>query len=103
MTRPDTEIIVIPRSLELITAEDALSSLALVALVCGNRPLVSPAEVWDQLQSLFWIPADAFAVSTYSPEDFLVRFNHWEDLEGVLHGPVPVGTPFFLLWKRWRQ
>jgi hypothetical protein len=74
-----------------------------VALVCWNHPLVSPAEVWDQLQSLFRIPTDAFAVSRYSSEDFLVRFNHREDLKGVLHGPVLVGMPIFLLWKRWRQ
>jgi hypothetical protein len=46
--RPATEIIVIPRSLELIAAEDALFSLALVALVYENHPPVSPTEVWDQ-------------------------------------------------------
>lgn len=39
----------------------------------------------------------------YSPEDFLVRFNYREDLEDVLHRPVPLGTPFFLIWKRWRR
>jgi hypothetical protein len=29
-----------------------------------------------------------------------VRFYNRED---VVHGPVPFGTPFFLIWKRWRR
>lgn len=84
-------------------AEEALSSLALVALISGNRPPVCPADVRDQLQSFYKISAESFVVSRYSPEDFLVRFNHREDLEDVLSGPVPVGTPFFLLWRRWHH
>lgn len=42
-------------------------------------------------------------MSCYSPEDFLVPFTSSADLVDVLHGPVPVGTPFFLVWKRWRR
>lgn len=36
------------------------------------------------------------------PEDFLVRFNDRADLEDVVHAPVPLGTPFYLIWKQWR-
>ncbi|CAD6266660.1 unnamed protein product [Miscanthus lutarioriparius] len=49
------------------------------------------------------IPDDAFSISCYAPEDFLVKFNSRHDLEDVLRGPVPIGTPFFLVWKHWRR
>ena len=74
-----------------------------MALVGGNRPPVSPAEVRAQLESLYHIDGDSFSVSRYSPEDFLVRFTNPMDLDAVLHGPMPVGTPFYLIWKRWRR
>ena len=32
-----------------------------------------------------------------------MRFNNADDLEDVLQGPVPMGTPFYLLWRRWRR
>lgn len=48
-TRPLSEIVVIPCMAVLSAAEEALSSLALVALVSGNRPPVSPAQVREQL------------------------------------------------------
>lgn len=32
-----------------------------------------------------------------------MRFNSRQDLEDVMNGPVPVGTPFFLIWRRWRR
>lgn len=101
--RPRSEIIIFPQSAELDAAEEALSSLALVALVGGNRPPVSPAQVREHLQSFFRLPPEAFTVSRYAPEDFLVRFYSRNDLEGVLNGPVPIGTPFYPLWRRWRR
>ncbi|CAD6266694.1 unnamed protein product [Miscanthus lutarioriparius] len=99
--RPGLEIVVIPRSVELQAADDALSSLALVALVGGSRPTVTIADVRHQLTLFYRIPDDAFSISCYAPEDFLVKFNSRHDLEDVLRGPVPIGTPFFLVWKRW--
>ncbi|CAD6246221.1 unnamed protein product [Miscanthus lutarioriparius] len=101
--RPRSELLVIPRSAELNAVESALSSLALVAMVGGNRPPVSPADVRRQLVSFYNLPADAFSVCRYAPEDFLVRFNNADDLEDVLQGPVPMGTPFYLRWCRWRR
>ncbi|CAD6209198.1 unnamed protein product [Miscanthus lutarioriparius] len=89
--RPRSEIIIFPQSAELDAAEEALSSLALVALVGGNRLPVSPAQVREHLQSFFRLPPEAFTVSRYAPEDFLVRFYSRNDLKGVLNGPVPSG------------
>lgn len=80
---------------------EALSSLVLVAMVGGTRPWVSPTDVCDLLVSFYHVPHDAFTISRYSPEDFLVYFNNTDDLMEVLHGPVPVATPFSLIWKRW--
>lgn len=92
----------IPRTDQINVAEEALSSLALVALVGGNRPPLTPAMVREQLQSFYLIDANVFTVSRQAPEDFLVRFYSRDDLEAVVDAPVPVGTPFYLLWRRWR-
>ncbi|CAD6230352.1 unnamed protein product [Miscanthus lutarioriparius] len=83
--------------------KEALSSLALVAIVGGTRPPVSPAEVRELLVSFYHIPSESFTVSRYSQKDFLVRFNDSDNLLTVLHGPVPVNTPFFVVWKRWHR
>lgn len=62
---PRLELLLFPRTVELNAAESALSSLALVALVGGNRPPVSPAQVREHLQSFYNMPEDAFtAVAT---------------------------------------
>lgn len=90
--RPRLELLLLPRTAELNEAESALTSLVLVAMVGGNRPTVSPAQVRDQLQSFYNMPADAFIVSRHSPEDFLVQFNCRDDLECVLHALL--GTAF---------
>jgi hypothetical protein len=58
--RPATEVVVIPCLAELSVAEEALTSLALVALVGGNWPSVSPAEVRNQLELFYRIPVDSF-------------------------------------------
>ena len=55
------------------------------------------------MESFYNISANAFTVSRYSPEDFLVCFNNRGDLEEVVQAPVPLGTPFYLVWKRWRR
>jgi hypothetical protein len=57
--------------------------------------------VHAQLTSFYNLLDDAFTVSRYSPEDFLVRFYTREDLDCVLHALVPMGMPFFLVWKCW--
>jgi hypothetical protein len=89
----------VPRSAELEAAERDLG-LALVALVAGTRPPVSPAMVRDYLATFFGI-TDAL-VRRHDPEDFVVRFSRPEDVETVLHSRVP-GAPFRLIWHPWRR
>lgn len=47
------------------------SSLALVAMVGGNHPPVSPADVHDHLESFNHVLPEAFTVSRYAQEDSL--------------------------------
>jgi hypothetical protein len=51
----------------------------------------------------YHISSEAFTESRYAPEDFLMRFIAREDLENVVHVPVPLNTSFYLVWKRWRR
>ncbi|CAD6336108.1 unnamed protein product [Miscanthus lutarioriparius] len=100
--RPRTGIVIIPRSQEVNSAEAELS-LALVAIVGRNRPMVSAADVRALLEGFYHLAPDEFSVSTYPPEDFLVRFRSAQARDGVLHAPHPQGTRFVLLWRPWRR
>jgi hypothetical protein len=51
----------------------------------------------SHLESFYHISSEAFTVSRYALEDFLVRFIAREDLENVVHAPVPLNTPFYLV------
>lgn len=48
MARPWVELVVIPRSAEVVTAEEQ-SSLALIALIGVNRSATSPAQLRELL------------------------------------------------------
>lgn len=76
-------------------AEDALS-LALVALVGGTCPPVTPAMVRDHLRSRFHIDDAAMSVMRHEPEDFIVHFSHRVDLKWVLAAPSDDAAPFML-------
>jgi sarcosine oxidase gamma subunit len=54
-------------------AEENLS-LALIAIAGRNRPTVTTNNVRAQLEGLYHFQPDEFTVSTYAPEDFMVRF-----------------------------
>jgi len=97
-------LVIVPRTAEIQAAEDALS-LALVALVGGTRPPVTPAMVREHLRDQFNIEDDAMSVLRHAPEDFIVRFRSRDDLERVLNSrPPPVAaSPFVLLWRRWSR
>jgi hypothetical protein len=93
---------VVPRTPALQAAEDALSN-ALLALVLGTRPPVSPAMILHHLQEHYGIAADRVTVRRTRPDDFIVRFNRQEDLELVLANQRPAGAPFTLRWRRWTR
>lgn len=71
-------MVVVQRTPALQAAEDQLS-LALLALVLGTRPLVSPAMVLDHLRDHFNIAEDLVSVRRMRPDDFIVRFSRRED------------------------
>ncbi|XP_066337435.1 uncharacterized protein [Miscanthus floridulus] len=96
------ELIVVPRTPALQAAEDALS-LALLALVIGTRPLVTPAMAREHLAGFFGITDDRAMVCRTRPDDFIVRFTRQEDLELVVSTPHPARAPFTLRWWRWSR
>lgn len=93
------ELVVVPRSMELEAAERDLGR-ALVAVVAGTRPRVSPAMVRAFLDEHYAI-RDA-SVRRHEPEDFVVRFANHEDMIRVLHTRIH-DPPFLLIWHPWRR
>jgi hypothetical protein len=96
-------LVVVPRSSALQQAEDRLSSLAMVALVLGNRPPVSTAMVRAHLSESFGIGSDRVSVHRFWPDDFIARFRHREDLDMVLGTPPPLRSNFALRWRPWSR
>lgn len=81
-----TGFVVVSRSAELQASEDALG-FALVAMVGGTRPAVSPAMVATYLLEHFDIMAREAVIRRHDPEDFIVRFRRREDRDRVLASP----------------
>lgn len=73
----------------LQAAEDAL-----LAMVVGTRPAVTPAMV--RLHLLQYYGIAEVSVWRTRPGDFIVRFTNLEDLDTVLGTPSPEGAPFAL-------
>lgn len=71
-------------------------SLALVALVGGTRPPVTPAMVREHPRVRFHVDDADMSVMRHAPEDFIVRFSRREDLERVLAAPPKGSAPFML-------
>lgn len=82
-----------PHTAEIQVAEEALS-LALLALVLGTRPPVSPVMLKQHLIDYYNVPGDLVTVRRTHPDDFIIRFARGEDLERVLGSPEPRGAPF---------
>lgn len=80
---PLLQLVVVPRTTAIQAAEDALS-LALLALVLGTRPAVTPAMMLQHLHVHYSITEERVSVRWTRPDDFLVRFSHQEDLDLVL-------------------
>jgi len=80
---------VVPRSQEIDAVEARLSSSALVAVMGGSRPAVSPWQVGMLLEEFLSIQHGEYVVSRFAPEDFLVEFSSAADADRVLHAPHP--------------
>jgi hypothetical protein len=88
-------MVVVHRSAKLQDSEAALSR-ALVCLVAGTRPDISPAMVAEYLMHYFGFDLANFLVRRHDLEDFIVRFAVQHDLEMVLQTVVP-DPPFRLI------
>ncbi|CAD6222371.1 unnamed protein product [Miscanthus lutarioriparius] len=93
-------LVVVPRTMAIQVAEEALS-LALLALVLGTRPAVTPVAMLYYLQEHYGITEEHVSVRRTRPDDFLVRFSHQEDLDLVLYNQRPEGVSFALWWRRY--
>jgi len=82
-------VVTIPCSTAFNAIEDALLSLALVALVGGNLPEISWEQVVDHIICVYNFDVGRFSMSTNAPKDFLVHFRHRENLEVMLTAPTP--------------
>ena len=94
-------LLVVPRSAEIQAAEAMLES-ALVVLVGGTRPFVSPAMVYQYLHTTFDITHNDVDVRRHHPEDFVVRFRSRVDRDRVLSAR-PRGALLPLIWRPWRR
>jgi len=94
-------LVVVPRTALLQATEDELSSLALVAMVVGRRPPISPAMVRAHLLESFGLGDDQVFVRRFWQDDFIVRFSRREDLDDVLGTPPLSVGAFTLRWRPW--
>jgi hypothetical protein len=75
--------------------------MALLALVLGMCPLVTPAMMLQHLCNHYGIAEDLITVRRMWPDDFIIRFSRQQDLDHVLGSPEPQGAPFVIRWHRW--
>jgi hypothetical protein len=85
--------------------DDAETELAnaLVAMVGGSRPIVSPTDVLLHLSRLYQVNAHQVEVCRSNPNDFLLIFSERHLADRVLLVDLPDDTPFMLLFRHWRQ
>jgi hypothetical protein len=93
---------VLPRTAAVNAAEANLQH-ALVAMVWGHRPPVSPTQVYGYLEQHFHVAAHEVQVRCFRPDDFLLVFSSYEATSRVLLAAPLDGTEFTLLFHRWRR
>jgi hypothetical protein len=96
------ELRVIPRTQAIDEAEAALAN-ALVVLVGGNRPTLSPEQVRHHLSRFYAIRDGEVQVKRYSCVDFLLIFTTRQLADRVLHAPPPPQAEFMLIFCRWSR
>jgi hypothetical protein len=77
--------------------------MALLALVLGTRPPVTPALLLQHLHDHYGVSPDRVTVRRTRPDDFIVRFTNLDDLQRVLDNQRPEGAAFTLRWRRWSR
>ena len=99
-SRPLPEFCFIPRSEELIDAEESFR-LALIGSIDGTYPEVEAEDV----QHLLRITHNIYGVHVrrYSTTDFLLEFKSSTDIKKVMRSGCPTHAPFKLTFKRWSR
>jgi hypothetical protein len=99
---PRFEMRFIPRTMAMDVAEAELAN-ALVAVIGGNRPTISLAQVYHYLARFFQIKEQEVRVRCYSPDNFILNFTDRRVANRVLHVDLPSGAEFMLLFRCWRR
>jgi hypothetical protein len=84
-----------------VDAGDERIANALVAVVGGTRPAVSPAQVLHYLTSFYQVAEHQVVVCRSAPDDFILLFLDRVVADKVLLSDLPMGSPFVLLFQRW--
>jgi hypothetical protein len=83
-----------------VDAGDERIANALVAMVGGTRPAVSPAQVLHYLASFYQVAEHQVVVCRSAPDDFILLFSDRVVADKVLLSNLPMGSPFVLLFQR---
>uniref|UniRef100_A0A453L7V4 CCHC-type domain-containing protein n=1 Tax=Aegilops tauschii subsp. strangulata TaxID=200361 RepID=A0A453L7V4_AEGTS len=100
--RPSVERCVIPRSTEVVAAEDALR-WTLVAFTMGGRPRTSLSAVTAAVEATVPEAADAFSVHRFWPADFLLLFASRVARDAVANAGEVQGRGFSLRLSPWNR
>jgi hypothetical protein len=91
---------VIPRTAVINEAEAKLTN-ALVAVVGGTMPMVTPATVHQHLSRFFQVEEHEVQVHRSKPDDFLLLFNNERVMDRVLHTVLPRDMELILVFWIW--
>jgi hypothetical protein len=96
------ELRVIPRTQAMNEAEAALAN-ALVMMVGGARPVISPEQIRQHLSQFYSIAERDVQVKRYSCADFLLIFASRLLADSMLHALPPLlqQADFPLVFRRW--
>jgi hypothetical protein len=72
-----------------IAANEIALERALVVMVTGTRPELTPSDVQAYIMGHFGLPSGSFMVHVHHPEDFLVLFRDYDVLQRILDAPLP--------------
>jgi hypothetical protein len=85
-----------------IAANEIALERALVVMVVGTRPELTPSDVQAYIMGHFGLPSGSFTVHVHHPEDFLVLFGDYDVPQQILDAPLP-SSSVRLVFRRWRK
>jgi hypothetical protein len=82
---------------------EAVLANALVIMIGGNMPPVSPEQVCHHSKIFYDIEEVDMQVKRYSCTDFLVVFSSKQLVDAVLHAPPPQRADLLLTFHSWNR